>query len=224
MNDPKFPGITKPSIDIQSLRDGRRSTLLHIDVDLSSARSVSAGSMLILEIAGNAFYVDQSPDNGNATVHFQDTNLAPGGAPVYVLPGFIARVPFTRILIENDAQAGKRLRIFYGIDVDFVAGMNASISLSTAVPVRSDFTNSALSITTADQEIAAANASRNYLFIQNNHATANVFIGFGATAVTAANGIKLAPGAYYELNGNMAINAVRAIGDAANTAVVMVEG
>ncbi len=129
-NQPVFPGVSAPSIDFEPVRDQRRATLLYVDVDLTSARSQAAGTALTLPIAGNSFYVDQDQTNvGFATVHFQDSVYA-GVAPVYVTPGFIANVPFTQIVIENAAQASKRLRIFYGVDIDFQAGINAQVSIT----------------------------------------------------------------------------------------------
>lgn len=128
--------LEKPSIDFGAVRDNRRSLPLWLDIDLTTARSISGLSALSINIAGNSFYVDQDTANvGNATVHFQDTNLGATSAPLFVSAGFIANVPFTQILIENTAQAGKRLRIFYGVDIDFQAGINASIAISGSVSV-----------------------------------------------------------------------------------------
>lgn len=135
-NQPTFPGIIEPSIPFDDVRDGRRSTLFYYDVDLTNARSINAGTPLILNLAGNSFYVDQDTNTvGYATVHFQDTNLGISPAPIYVGPGFIANVPFTQLLIENTAQAGKRLRIFYGVDIDFQAGVNAQIAVTGTLNV-----------------------------------------------------------------------------------------
>lgn len=132
-DQPDFPGFDKPSIDFDPVRDQRRSTLLYLDVDLTDARSMATGTALFLNLAGNSFYVDQDLVNvGNAVVHFQDT-VSAGVAPVYVTPGFIANVPFTQLVIENLAQAGKRLRIFYGVDIDFQAGINAQVSISGTI-------------------------------------------------------------------------------------------
>lgn len=120
--------LKNPSSDFRAVRDGRTSTLFYYDVDLTAGRSVIAGNALILPLTGNVFYADTAPQIGNTTVHFQDTNLSSQGAPVYISPGFIAKVPFTKLLIENTAQPGKILRFFYGVDVDFISGNNIAIS------------------------------------------------------------------------------------------------
>jgi hypothetical protein len=134
-NQPVFPGVTAPSIDFESVRDQRRSMLLYYDVDLSVAHSFSAATPLVLPLIGNAFYVDADLTNiGNAVVRFQDSVNA-GSAPVYVSAGFIAKVPFTQVIIENVAQAGKRLRIFYGVDVDFTPGQTSQTAITGTVSV-----------------------------------------------------------------------------------------
>lgn len=128
--------LEAPNSNFSRVRDGRESMPLYVDIDLSSARSIAGGNALVLNIAGNSFYTDADTTNGgNGIVHFQDTTFSRASAPFFVSPGFIANVPFTQLLIENDAQAGKRMRIFYGVDIDFQAGVNASISISGTVSV-----------------------------------------------------------------------------------------
>lgn len=123
--------LQKPSIGFDSVRDMRRSLPLYVDIDLTIPRSISAGTALILNIAGNSFYVDSDISTvGNAVVHFQDTTLSNASAPFFVSAGFIANVPFTQVLIENVTQSGKRMRIFYGVDIDFQAGVNSNVSIS----------------------------------------------------------------------------------------------
>lgn len=124
--------LNRPTTDFSAVRDGRTSMPLWLDIDLSSARSIAAGSSLVINIAGNSFYVDADTVNvGVATLHFQDTNLGNSSAPFVAAPGFVANVAFTQILIENAAQVGKRLRVFYGVDIDFRAGVNASVISGT---------------------------------------------------------------------------------------------
>lgn len=156
--------LKRPSTDFAAVRDGRQSLPLYIDVDLTTARSISGNNPLILNIAGNSFYTDADTTNGgNAIVHFQDTNLGNASAPFFVSPGFIANVGFTQLLIENTAQAGKRMRIFYGVDIDFQAGVNASISINGAVSITNGLVNTrpeSGSISYTDLTIYAANAAQ----------------------------------------------------------------
>lgn len=132
-DQPVFPGITAPSIDFEYVRDQRRATLLYYDIDLSTSRSMAAGTQLTLPLVGNSFYVDADTANGgNAIARFQDS-VSSGVAPVFCGPGFIARVPFTQVTFENAAQNGKRLRVFYGVDVDFQPGSVSQIAGTVSV-------------------------------------------------------------------------------------------
>lgn len=121
--------LKRPSTDFNAVRDRRMSLPLYIDVDLTN------GGIRTLNIAGNSFYVDPDPVNsGFGTVFFEDTNLN-GSTPFYVSGGFIANVPFTQLRIINSAQPGKRLRIFYGVDLDFTPGATNKLSIDGYVTV-----------------------------------------------------------------------------------------
>lgn len=124
--------LIQSSTDFRSVRDGRNSPDFYFDVDLSTARSIAAGTALIVNVAGNSFYCDANPGDGNAVVKFQDTNLDRVSTPFYVSPGFIAKIPFTQMLIENVAQPGKKIRIAYGVDVEFFPGSVSQIALTGA--------------------------------------------------------------------------------------------
>lgn len=91
--------------------------------------------------------------------------------------------------------------------------------------VGGDFTNTEKTVTNADGQMLAANAARRYLLIQNKDAAGTIHVKFGAGAATAANGVRIGPGGSYELQGYVARNEVRAIGDlASNANIVTVEG
>lgn len=128
---PKFTGLAAPSVGFDPSRQQLRSMPFVYDVDLSTARA--AGSMLALPIAGNTFYIDQKQNGGTARVHFQDQTPSSAGITVY--PGFLARLPFTQIAIENDAQPGVTMRIVYGTDLSFTPTSAAGVSLLNPVSV-----------------------------------------------------------------------------------------
>lgn len=132
LND--FPGFENPSISLKETRTQLRTLPLFVDIDLSVARSSAAGTAQNLPIAGNSFYADQVYTTGVATVHFQDLTLK-ASTPLGVIAGFIARVPFTQLAIENAAQPGKILRIIYGIDIDFTAANASTVSVAGNVAI-----------------------------------------------------------------------------------------
>lgn len=137
MNQDNYGGILlRPDVDFGQVRDGRRSNLFYYDVDLTVARSSAAGTALVLSVAGDSFFVDKNPAKvGPATVHFQDTTSGTTPAPVYCEPGFIAKVPFTQVLIENVAQPGMIFRFHYGVNIDFQPGASSSVNVNGSVSV-----------------------------------------------------------------------------------------
>lgn len=214
--------LKKPKTDFAAVRDGRNSLPLWMDIDLTSARSISAGNALSINIAGNSFYIDQDTANvGNSTVHFQDTNLGNSSAPLFVSAGFIANVPFTQILIENTAQPAKRLRIFYGVDIDFQAGVNALLNVINTSVVRKSFTSGlgVQTVNTTNVVMYGGNASRDYLFMQNQSPSATVYVRFGGAAAIGT-GIKLTPGQSLELDNVVPFDSVQVISDTAGTIVL----
>lgn len=152
--------LETPSTDFQRVRDNRTSLPLYIDIDLSASRSLALGTALYVNISGNSFFVDADTTNcGVGTVHFQDTNFGIASAPFFVAPGFIAAVGFTQIAIENTAQAGKRLRIFYGVDIDFQAGVNATVALTGRVDVNDVITSGCQILAAAGSGAIGTNVS-----------------------------------------------------------------
>lgn len=221
-------GLLAPTTDFEQVRDNRCSMPLWMDIDLSTQRLISDSTAMSINIAGNSFYIDADTSIvGNATVHFQDTNLGNASAPIYVNAGFIANVPFTQILVENTAQSGKRLRIFYGVDIDFQAGVNASINITGTVSngsqVRKAFTQTAQTVGTTSAILLGAKTTRDYLLIQNNHATANIYVNVSHQTATTTSGVKIGPGGSYELTNTVPTGAILAIGDVAGIPIVVVE-
>jgi hypothetical protein len=219
-NDPKpqpvFNGFQKPSTDMDAVRDGRRAPLLYVDIPLDTVQTIANGAPIILPISGNSFYIDQDTSIvGNAVVHFQDTNLQTASAPIYVGAGFIAKVPFTQILVEvKTAQAGKKLRIVYGTDVDFTAGVNATITISSQAAIANSADSQNFAVTATSQQLVAANPTRKFIWLQNLSTTVNVAVRFGASAASLTNGFQIAPQGTLILDSNVNTSAVQIIGSA----------
>lgn len=116
-----FRGWGYPSTDFGAARDDFKTQLLYVDVDLSAARSIAAGSGLRLPIAANFLCVDQKANSGTATAVFQDDG-AGRPTPVTLVPGAVFRATFTQLIIENIAQPGQVMRLLYGVDVDLNPG------------------------------------------------------------------------------------------------------
>ena len=120
--------LSSPSQDFQAVRDNRRALPFYIDIDLSTARTES--SPLLVTASGNVFYADADPNSGICSVEFQDTGSDAAAVRLYVSGGAIFNIPFTQFKITNAAQAGKKIRLVYGVDVDFQPGSVTQIALS----------------------------------------------------------------------------------------------
>lgn len=130
-----FKVLSRPSFNANDVSSRLKTEVLCYELDLSVARTFAANTFADLNFAGNSFYVDQNSDVGNAQIIFADQPLPGTIVPVYVQAGFIARVPFTRLMIANSAQAGKKLRFFFGVDIDFVPSINGTLSISGNINV-----------------------------------------------------------------------------------------
>jgi hypothetical protein len=128
-------GLAAPSTDFGAVRDRRRTGILSWDVDLSQARSITAGTALVIPIAGNVLYIDQRKNTGFATCHLVDDTFNRGNTPITLFAGFILKAPFTQLVIANEAQPGQTLRILYGVDVDFMPGIGAGVTVTNPVNI-----------------------------------------------------------------------------------------
>jgi len=125
------PGI------FSAVRAGSIAPLLHFDLDLSSARSFAAGTQADFVVSGDALYIDANPNDGTATVILQPNGSVTGEVPLYVSPGVIFNVPFTRLSFENAAQPGKKIRVVYGVGTSFQPGSIAQLTLAGDVALDS---------------------------------------------------------------------------------------
>lgn len=117
--------LQSPTSNFNAVRDGRSAPDFYFDLDLSVLFDT------VINVAGNSLYADANPSDGVCTIYFQDTASDRSPTPFYVSPGFIARIPFTQIRVQNTrVQPGKKLRIVYGTDTDFQPGSVSQLSIS----------------------------------------------------------------------------------------------
>lgn len=157
---PKF-GLSAPTYNFDALIDGTRCTPFMYELDLSTARDYAAGTAVQVKITGNCCLIDTAPDVGMAKIIFegvQDFTAGQIRAPIFCRPGFVTRVPFANLYIANHAQPGKKLRIIYGVDIDFQELSPSRIDcIENPFDYQSAFTSGAnLGINTAEQIVAPA--------------------------------------------------------------------
>lgn len=198
-----FNGTRRAPALFQASQNQTMTELLCYELDLSTARTFTgtgANAPAIINLAGNSWFIDQDSDVGNAYVLFNDRviNAQPRG--VFMQPGSIMKITANQLTIVNTAQASKKLRIWYGVDIDFTPALaltgtsnvnvtNASLTVTETGTLygASYKSNTLMAANTPDTVFApAANVNGAIIwhaqFLTQNAAT----IGAGYLAKTAA--------------------------------------
>ena len=133
----------------------------------------------------------------------------------------LENTPFDYLLLTDTSGVPNTVKILIG-DQNFIDGLTGNMAiLSNKVPQSSAFVNAQATVTNASAQLVAANTARQYLLIQNNSATGNIYVNFGA-ASTTANGVRISPGAAWELALCVSTQQIFAIGDIASNPNVLV--
>lgn len=175
--------------------------------------AIAAGGMQIIPVSGAKFLVRST--TGPVNVRWQTGFLANLEAG----QGYNVRDGFAQLTLTNDG-AGAIAGFVQVADDDFI---DNRIAGEVALNIRTTYAQTAPAVGLVSSVLLAANTSRKYVLVQNNHATATIYLGFGIAA-TVAGGLKVGPGGFYESGLAVHSGAINVIGDAANTAVVVVEG
>lgn len=179
---------------------------------------VPANGLYRLTVAGEYFKILSSTADLEVTADFGRL------APVRTGQG-LEKTPFKYLNFSDLSGADNYLQVVIG-DENFVDGISGAAEVTrNVVPKSANFTSTAKAVTNVSAQMVAANLQRQYLLIQNNHASASLFLGFGAGPALLAGGVKIVPGGSYEFASCVPTAAVHAIADAAlNDSVVVVEG
>lgn len=130
--------------------------------------------------------------------------------------------PYKRLTLRDASGAPNSGTILCSGDL-FID--NRTIGNVAITNINGAFTQAQATVTNASGQLLAAKANRRYLLVQNNDASADVYVTLDGTAATTAKGIKIAAGGSLELQGFVPIGQVNAIGSVASNAnVVTVEG
>lgn len=179
---------------------------------------VPANGSVRLPVIGAFFRILAA--SGAVTVQTDAVNLKGLG----VGDGF-EKTPYSWLTLTDTSGATNTVR-FVVSDAAFLNAPQVSTTVTNAKTATSAaFANTQKTVTNVSAELAAGNTARQYLLIQNRDASGTIYLNFGAGAATAANGLKLAPGAFWEWDSTVSTQAVQAIGDiASNANVLIVEG
>ncbi len=132
--------------------------------------------------------------------------------------------PFSYLVFRDTSGAPNPARVFIG-DEKFIDGLGGTVNIGTnAVPKSPAFLAQQKNVTNASAQLLAANVDRQYLLIQNNAASGDVYVSFGVAAVIGS-AVRVVAGGNYELASVVPMSAIHAIGSVAlNSDVVVVEG
>jgi len=136
----------------------------------------------------------------------------------------ISDTEFQELTFTDKSGASNTITVVVG-EKDFVDGATGSVQvIANKVPQSGSYSNAQANITMSSAQLLAANAARQYFLLQNNDPSAFIYVGFGAAAVTAANGVRIIPGGNLELSGSVTTQQINVIGSAVTSAAVVVQG
>lgn len=201
-SSPVFAGFSRPSSDFPAVRSELRAPPMYFELDLGTARSLANGTAARISRGGNVLYIDQKGNSGYATVHVQDDGSV-GNCPITVFPGFLAKVPFTELMIENDAQPGQVMRFIYGTDLEFVPIPGGGVSVLNAINVNDVITPDCEVVSPAlptaigaDQVTVVLAPALNVSGVRVRSITKRVQAGAGAFIASRLLGSLVAPAAF----------------------------
>jgi hypothetical protein len=101
---------------------------------------------------------------------------------------------------------------------------SGAVSVTNLPAKQGSYTQTKPAVTNLSSQLVAAKVGRRYLLVQNNDATANVYVNLTGAAATVAGGIRLVPGGVLELAAFPPTDAVTAIADQPTADVRVLEG
>lgn len=165
----------------------------------------AAGQQITFEGGGNYFHLLETTGNVDVELRRDGATVASANAVGY---GFKVkpRDGFNGLSISSASAQTIKIAVGDG-DGEFnqITG-TVAISGNTGAHASSQ-----ASVTVADSVIVAANPARKYLFVQNNDAAAVLRLMTDGTPSTAAKGIRILPGGWYEPINYIPTGAIHAI-------------
>jgi hypothetical protein len=208
LDSPLFNGY-EAGPDFDRARSMIATPFQYTDVDLSTA-----GVNVVLPIAGDFIYLDPAY-NGVVTIELNN-QYNDAAAPFQANAGWALQAVFKQVKLSWAAQAGKKVRLMYSTGERVVPAFSAQLNVTNQSQVRKQFSQAVSTIGTIAAWVASANASRDYLLIQNQSNTANIFVSITGGVANTGH-LKIGPGGSFELSNTVPISAISIISDAAGT-------
>lgn len=178
--------------------------------------NLSAGQTSVILAEGEYFRIQSATGALDVTVEGVGT-----------LPGLLAGqgmmdTPFKRLVLK-DASGSTNSGTILVASREFID--NRTYGVMTISNQQGAFTHTQVTVQNFNGGLKAPNANRRYLLIQNKDASGDIYVTTDGTAASTANGVKIAPGGSWELQGYVPTGWINGIGSiASNANVVVVEG
>lgn len=141
-------------------------------------------------------------------VRIDGANFALSGAKVG--QGLKTNEVFQYLHFTDESGAANNVTVLVSGD-EFLDAAGANVAITTnKIAVGAYAQTSPATVAGVSTQLLAANALRQYLFVQNNHPTEPVYLNLAGAAAAVAGGLKLLPGDSYECDGAITVAAVNA--------------
>ena len=182
--------------------------------------TINAGSSIEFQELADFFRVLTAQSTVDLTFYSNGARVASASS---VGAGYAEKFsqPFDKVVITSAVTQTIQLVARLGNEVRY-DNLTGNVAITN---VNGAFTQSQKTVTNASAQLAASNAIRRYMLIQNNDSAGDIYVRVDGATATATTGIKIRPGGSYELQGFVASGSITAIGSiASNANIVMIEG
>jgi hypothetical protein len=170
----------------------------------------------VQNIAGNYFEITESSAPVNLEFE-RSVGSNVSGALVDVPSGSFFKFDFTKVRITSAVP--QTVKFIAGAGEAGTRRFSGSVTLASLPPVVATSGGStATTAGTSSATLIPANPNRKMVWIQNNSASESLYINTnGGASVSPASGIRIGPGATYEMNGCIHVGFITIIATAAAT-------
>lgn len=176
--------------------------------------TINAGQRLEFYDRGDFFRLMEGQDPVQVTFYYNGQEVAEGDN---VREGYAEKFDkgeFDRISITSATTQVIQFVVRYGNVVAYDKTPEGDVNI---LNVNGAFTHSSVAVSSSSVQLLAANPNRRYLLLQNLDSVVNVWIRLDGATATYGDGIELAAGSTFEIQGYAPTGKITAIGTGAGT-------
>lgn len=176
--------------------------------------TINAGQRLEFYERGDFFRLMEGTDPVQVTYYYNGQEVSEADNVREGYAEEFDKGEFDRIAITSATTQAIQFVIRYGNKVAYDKTPEGDVNI---LNVNGAFTHSSVAVGSSSVQLLAANANRRYLLIQNLDSVVNIWIRLDGATATYGDGIQIAAGATFELQGYAPTGKVTAIGTGAGT-------